>query len=696
MKISNCSTKIVKDFDWSVDHGRFSYLRDIVDVEWRLWIEDQLILEWEVDKSEMIEENKTLSKKLVEDIIFSKQSSNKNLEIQLKSFVSDFIFWLSEEELAWLRSIVQYYMKNVMFSDDEWKKAELLAWHTMSRFDSIWEKLVYLLRSTVLLPVVASQTEFNKQLHWIINRLERKIEKNTINHWLVIDPVNVLELYNNMMDTQTFAFSGWIWLNWVISWISWDCDMWLMNPERRTENLEPGEMKLDENRMFLNFAKVWDDWVSRAELYKMLRVAWFPQRDEWVFLINSWYDVNILLQVQNPYISYTSEWSEIETFQIEFFAEPKKKLTSEKYLESSVKKLIENIQVLSNMIYFNFWLPEFQNRVNLDLTNYFIWYRDDFEDDSEGWQALWQNTLRDGIAGLLTNKTNNSNDKNSNDVEGINKLDFDSIILEDKEIAELKLLVDTFKNFEYLRKHWVNVPKWTIFYWPPWTWKTLSVRVISDIINAHFMPISHTDIESKWVWESEQNIKKQFNEARKKVKEWKKVIMFFDEADSLFEARSWTKNHKEWIINVILSEMDWFDQSLMDNIFVIFSTNRLAAVDWALKSRFNKHIWYSLPSKEKRVEHFYLNVWREEETAREKIFDKIDYDLLADKTDWKSGRFIAKLIDNAKLRYYLKKINSEWDNIWYIDNDFILKEIETLEEEEKKETRTMWFKTDND
>lgn len=690
MKIANCDTKIVKDFNWSIRHDRVSYLRDIVDVDWRLDKEDKALLIGDLERDELIEENKNLSKKLVEEIINIKQLNNKNIETQLKVFVSDFLYTLSESDLWGLRKLVDYYMKNIMFSDNEWKKAEILAGYTMSRFDSIWEKLVYLLKSTVLLPVVNSQAEFNKQLHWIINRLERKIEKHTINHGLIIDQVNVKDVYDNMLETNTYEFSGWVALNWVISNISWNCEMWNLNPNRHLEKLEPGEMRLDETRFVLGFNKVWEDWVSRRELYALLRNAWFPQLEEWVFLINSTYDINLLLQVQNPYISNTIEWTPTENFQIELYAESKKKLTSEKYLESSIIKLIENTSVIANMIYYGFGYPKFQNRVNLQIEDYFTWFRWEEEDDDGGSSAvLWTNTLKNGIAWLLSHKTPESSEK------GTSKLDFDSIILEDKELEELQLLVDLFEHEEELRKHWVKIPKWNILYWPPGTGKTLSVRIIADMINAHFMPISHTDIESKWVWESEQNLKKKFNEARKKAKAGEKVIMFFDEADSIFEKRWDTKNHKEWIIAVILEEMDWFDQSAMDNIFIIFSTNRLESIEWALKERCNKKVEYSLPSKEKRIEHFYLNIWREEETAKEKIFNWMDYDLLAEKTEWKSWRFIAKLIDNAKLRYYLFKINNRNKDAWFIDNNFIINEIKMLEEEERKdEAKKMWFKTD--
>jgi len=689
MKIADCNTKIVKDFNWNIREDRISYLRDIIDIESRLDHSDKVLLLEDASKEELIEENKILSKKLVEDIINTKQIVNKNLEIQLKSFVSDFLYSLSESDLSGLRKIINYYIKNIAFSDDSLKKANLLAWYYMWRFDSLWDRIVYLLKNTVLLPNVKSQLEFNKQLHWIINRLERKVELHTINHWLIIDPVNVLEVYDNMLDSETYEFSGWVALNWVISNISWECNMWNLNPYKKFEKLEPGEIRIDETRFKLDFLKIWDDWVWRRELYSLLRESWFNQVEEWVFLINSTYDLNILLQIQNPYRSYTSEWTETETFDIEFYAEPKKKLTSEKYLEASLTKLIDNVQVVANMIYYHFGYPKFQNRISLDIENYFRWFIDDSEDDEGGEYMPIDKFVK-------TSKSTNESQKTveSKNEKKSNKLDFDSIILEDRELEELQLLVDLFEHEEELRAHWVKIPKWNILYWPPGTGKTLSVRIISDMINAHFMPISHTDIESKWVWESEQNLKKKFDEAKKKAAKWEKVILFFDEADSIFEKRWDVKNHKEWIISVILEQMDWFDQSAMDNIFIIFSTNRVESIEWALKERCNKKIEYSLPSTEKRKEHFYLNIWREEETAKEKIFDNIDYDLLAEKTEWKSWRFIAKLIDNAKLRYYLDKIKNRDKNIGFINNDFIIREISLLEEEEKKETAKMWFNID--
>ena len=70
-------------------------------------------------------------------------------------------------------------------------------------------------------------------------------------------------------------------------------------------------------------------------------------------------------------------------------------------------------------------------------------------------------------------------------------------------------------------------------YGPPGTGKTLLAKACAGEVNSNFIALSSADITSKWVGETEKNIKKLFEDARKS----KPSIIFIDECDSLFGIR---------------------------------------------------------------------------------------------------------------------------------------------------------------
>ena len=108
-----------------------------------------------------------------------------------------------------------------------------------------------------------------------------------------------------------------------------------------------------------------------------------------------------------------------------------------------------------------------------------------------------------------------------------------------------------------------------------------------------------SDIFSKWLGESEQNIKKLFDEARRH----KPSIIFMDEIDSLMSSRgdkggggygSYTDN----VTNQILQEIDGMKDS--SGLFIIGATNAMQSLDPALLrgGRLSEKIEIPLPGLE--------------------------------------------------------------------------------------------------
>jgi transitional endoplasmic reticulum ATPase len=82
----------------------------------------------------------------------------------------------------------------------------------------------------------------------------------------------------------------------------------------------------------------------------------------------------------------------------------------------------------------------------------------------------------------------------------------------------------------------VKPPKGIPLYGPPGTGKTLIARAIANETGAFFFCINGPEIMSKMAGESEQNLRKAFEEAEKNAP----AIIFIDENDSIAPKREKT------------------------------------------------------------------------------------------------------------------------------------------------------------
>jgi cell division protease FtsH len=122
------------------------------------------------------------------------------------------------------------------------------------------------------------------------------------------------------------------------------------------------------------------------------------------------------------------------------------------------------------------------------------------------------------------------------------------------------------------------LPRGIIFHGPPGTGKTFFAKAIATASQATVMVVSGPELKSKWVGESEENLRRIFRQARLNAP----AVLVFDEIDAFAHARGTYHGSgvEHSMVNQLLTEMDGFRKNEM--IFVVGTTNFLASLDGAL------------------------------------------------------------------------------------------------------------------
>ena len=122
------------------------------------------------------------------------------------------------------------------------------------------------------------------------------------------------------------------------------------------------------------------------------------------------------------------------------------------------------------------------------------------------------------------------------------------------------------------------LPRGIIFHGPPGTGKTYFAKALATALDATVIVVSGPELKSKWVGESEQNLRRVFRQARAAAP----AVIIFDEIDAFAQRRgSYTGSGVEHsMVNQLLTEMDGFRKNEM--VFVVGTTNFLSSVDGAL------------------------------------------------------------------------------------------------------------------
>ncbi|MGC9308180.1 MAG: CDC48 family AAA ATPase [Thermoplasmatota archaeon] len=219
-------------------------------------------------------------------------------------------------------------------------------------------------------------------------------------------------------------------------------------------------------------------------------------------------------------------------------------------------------------------------------------------------------------------------------------------IMKIREMIELPL-----KHPELFKRLGIDPPKGVLLHGPPGTGKTLIAKAVANESGANFYTINGPEIMSKFYGQSEENLRKTFEEAEKNAP----AIVFIDEIDAIASKREEVHGEVERrVVSQMLTLMDGLKGR--GNLIVIGATNRVDSLDPAIRrpGRFDREIVVDVPDRQGREEILEIH------TRGMPKADDVDLDQLADNTYGFVGADLAALAREAAmnaLRRYLPEID---------------------------------------
>jgi cell division protease FtsH len=167
-----------------------------------------------------------------------------------------------------------------------------------------------------------------------------------------------------------------------------------------------------------------------------------------------------------------------------------------------------------------------------------------------------------------------------------------------REIIDILAHRDASASVEQIKRIESLVPRGMIFLGPPGTGKTLFAKAMASALGAAVQVVSGPELKSRWVGQSEENIRQIFVKARQSAPS----VIIFDELDSIAPRRgSYSGSGVEHsMVNQLLTEMDGFRSNEM--VFIVGTTNYVESLDPALMrpGRFEFQLEIPVPNADDR------------------------------------------------------------------------------------------------
>jgi hypothetical protein len=179
------------------------------------------------------------------------------------------------------------------------------------------------------------------------------------------------------------------------------------------------------------------------------------------------------------------------------------------------------------------------------------------------------------------------------------------VLLPPPQARQFDELLGAMRTLTDVHYRWGTAKAWSeggitaLFAGPPGTGKTMAAEVLAAELGLPMYRIDLSQVVNKYIGETEKNLKRLFDAA-----DLSDLVLFFDEADSLFGKRTEVKDAHDRYANLeisyLLERMERFKG------LAILATNRRKDLDEAFLRRLRFIIEFPLPDEERRRE-----LWRQ-------------------------------------------------------------------------------------
>jgi AAA+ superfamily predicted ATPase len=185
------------------------------------------------------------------------------------------------------------------------------------------------------------------------------------------------------------------------------------------------------------------------------------------------------------------------------------------------------------------------------------------------------------------------------------KLTWDDLVLPEPQketlrsiAAQLRQRTTVYDQWGFAAKSQRGLGLGALFYGPSGVGKTMAAEVLASELQLDLYHIDLSRVVSKYIGETEKNLGKVFDAAEENG-----AILLFDEADSLFGARSEVKEGLDRYANIEVSYL--LQRMEAYRGLAILTTNMRAALDPAFLRRLRFTVAFPFPDAEQRAE-----IWR--------------------------------------------------------------------------------------